>query len=39
MVAENMTTLVRRAVLSLFITRNRVVYKERYLARLAGPYP
>ncbi len=35
MVAENMTTLVRRAVLSLFMTRNRVVDKEMYLVRLA----
>ena len=35
MVAENMTTLVRRAVLSLFMTRNRVVDKEIYHARLA----
>jgi hypothetical protein len=35
MVAENMTTLVRRAVLSLFITRNSVVDKEMYLVRLA----
>jgi hypothetical protein len=30
-----MTTLVRRAVLSLSMTRNRVVDKEMYLARLA----
>ena len=35
MVAENMTTLVRRAVLSLFMTRNRVVDKEMYFVRLA----
>jgi hypothetical protein len=35
MVAENMTTLVRRAVLSLLMTRNRVVDKEMYLVRLA----
>jgi hypothetical protein len=35
MLAENMTTLDRRAVLTLFITRNRVAYKEMYLARLA----
>ncbi len=35
MVAENISTLVRRAVLSLFMTRNRVVDKEMYLARLA----
>ncbi len=35
-IAENMIALVqvRRAVLSLFITRNRVVYKEMCLARL-----
>ncbi len=35
MVAENMTTLVRRAVLSLFMTRNRVVDKKMCLVRLA----
>jgi hypothetical protein len=35
MVAENMTTLVRRAVLSLFMTRNRIVDKEIYLVRPA----
>ncbi len=35
MVAENMTTLIRRAVISLFRTRNRVVYEEMYLARPA----
>ncbi len=35
MVAENMTTLARRAVLSLLMTRNRVVDKELYLFRLA----
>ena len=35
MVAEYMTTLVRRAVLSLFMTKNRVVDKEMYLVRLA----
>jgi hypothetical protein len=35
MVAENMTTLVRRAVLSLFMTINRVVDKEMYLVRRA----
>jgi hypothetical protein len=35
MVAENMITLVRRAVLSLFMTRNRVVDKGVYLVRLA----
>jgi hypothetical protein len=27
--------LVRRAILSRFITRNRVAYKDMYLARLA----
>jgi hypothetical protein len=35
MFAENMTPLVRRAVLSLFMTSNRVVDKEMYLVRLA----
>jgi hypothetical protein len=35
MVAENMRTFVRSAVLSLFIARNRVFLKEIYLARLA----
>jgi hypothetical protein len=35
MVAENMTTLLRNAVLSLFMTRNRVDDKEMYLVRLA----
>ncbi len=30
-----MTTLITRAVLSLFMTRNRVVNKEMYLVRLA----
>jgi hypothetical protein len=35
MVAENMTMLVGRAVLSLFMTRNRVVDNEMYLVRLA----
>jgi hypothetical protein len=35
MVAENMTTLVRRAGLSLFMTRNRVADKEMYLVGLA----
>jgi hypothetical protein len=33
--AENTTMLVRRAILSRFITRNRVAYKDMYLARLA----
>jgi hypothetical protein len=35
MVAENMTTLVRRAVSNLFMTRNRVVDKVMYLVRRA----
>jgi hypothetical protein len=35
MVAENMIMLFRRAVLSLFMTRNRVVDKEMYLVMLA----
>ncbi len=35
MVAENITTLFRRAVLSLFMTRNSVVDKEMHLVRLA----
>jgi hypothetical protein len=35
MVAENMTTLDRRAVLSLFMMRNRVVDKEMHHVRLA----
>jgi hypothetical protein len=35
MIAENMTTLVRRAILSLYMTRNRVVDKEMYHGRLA----
>jgi hypothetical protein len=35
MVAENTTTLVGRAVSSLFMTRNRVVDKEMCLVRLA----
>jgi hypothetical protein len=35
MVSENMTTLVRRAVLSLFMTKNKVVDKEIYLFSLA----
>jgi hypothetical protein len=30
-----MTTVIRRAVISLFRTRNRVVYTEMYLARPA----
>ncbi len=35
MVAENMITLNRRAVFSLFMTRNRLVDKEMFLVRLA----
>ncbi len=35
MVAKTMISLVRRAVLSPFMTRNRVVDREMYLVRLA----
>jgi hypothetical protein len=35
MVAENMTMLVRMAILSLFMMRNKVFHKEMYLVRLA----